>query len=350
MSQPASFRIGARTVGAGRAFVIAEAGVNHNGDLALAHRLVDAAADAGADAVKFQVFDPTQLVAPSAPAAEYQSRLTGHRTQLEMLQALTLPKAGYAALQQHARERGIDFMATPFDEASADFLAELGVPALKFGSGELTNHALLAHGARLGRPLLVSTGMSTLDEVAGAVGAIRAAADVPLALFHCVSNYPAKPADCNLEAMRTMRDRFGVPVGWSDHTLGLPISLAAVAMGAELIEKHLTLDRAMPGPDHEASLEPASFGELISAIREIEQARGDGVKVPAQSELPTRAVVRRSLHARASFEAGHVLAADDVIALRPEGGVPAHELPRVLGRRLKAPVAAGQMLRPDDLA
>ncbi len=342
------FTLGAHRIGEGRCFVIAEAGVNHNGDATQAHRLVDAAADVGADAVKFQVFDPARLVSRTAPTAGYQARQTGSDTQWEMLQQLTLPSDAFAGLQRHATERGRVFLATPFDEASADLLSSLGVPAFKTGSGELTNHRLIAHVARLGRPVLMSTGMSTLDEVDRAVAVARGASPVPLALFHCVSNYPAAVGDCNLRAMDTLRDAFRIPVGWSDHTAGIRISVAAAAMGADLLEKHLTLDRTQAGPDHEASIEPNEFADLVAGVRDIEAARGGGIKQPVAAELATRAVVRRSLHARVALPAGRVLSASDLVALRPEGGVPAADLERVVGRRLRGPVEAGRMLLADD--
>jgi N,N'-diacetyllegionaminate synthase len=341
-----SFPIGEKTIGPGHpCFVIAEAGVNHNGDAELAHRLVDIAADAGADAVKFQTFEPERLVSPLAPKAEYQLANTGPaESQLDMLRRLALPREALAALAAHAATRGLLFLSTPFDEASADLLEALGMPAFKVPSGEVTNHPLVAHVARKGRPVLLSTGMSTLGEVAEAVQVVREHGNPPLALFHCVTSYPASPAECNLRAMEAMRTAFGVPVGWSDHTMGIQVSLAAVAAGAALLEKHFTVDRTLPGPDHAASLEPGDLSALVRSIREIESALGDGVKRPTASEAANTAVVRRSLHASRSLSAGHVLGPDDLIALRPGTGLSPALRDRLVGRRLRVGVERGEML------
>jgi N-acetylneuraminate synthase/N,N'-diacetyllegionaminate synthase len=346
-----SFSIGRRTIGQGHpCFVIAEAGVNHNGDVDLAHRLVDVAAGVGADAVKFQTFEPEQLVSPLARKAEYQVANTGtSESQLEMLRRLALPHGALAPLAAHAAERGVLFLSTPFDEASADLLEGLGMPAYKIPSGEVTNHPFVAHLARKGRPVLMSTGMSTLAEVAQAVQVVRECGDPPLALLHCVTSYPAATTDCNLRAIATMRAAFGVPVGWSDHTEGIRVSLAAVAAGATLLEKHFTLDRTLPGPDHRASLEPDELGELMAAVREIEAAMGDGVKRPAPAEAANAALVRRSLHASRALPAGHVLDAADLVALRPGTGLPPALRDRLVGRRLRVKVERGEMLAEGHL-
>jgi N,N'-diacetyllegionaminate synthase len=218
------------------------------------------------------------------------------------------------------------------------------MPAFKVPSGEVTNHPLVAHVARKGRPVLLSTGMSTLGEVAEAVQVVREHGNPPLALFHCVTSYPASPAECNLRAMEAMRTAFGVPVGWSDHTMGIQVSLAAVAAGAALLEKHFTVDRTLPGPDHAASLEPGDLSALVRSIREIESALGDGVKRPTASEAANTAVVRRSLHASRSLSAGHVLGPDDLIALRPGTGLSPALRDRLVGRRLRVGVERGEML------
>ena len=342
----APFTLGARTIGEGHpCFVIAEAGVNHNGDADLAHRLVDVAAGAGADAVKFQTFDPERLVSPLARKAEYQMANTGSsESQLEMLRRLVLAPEALAPLAAHAAERGLLFLSTPFDEASTDLLEGLGMPAYKVPSGEVTNHPFVAHLATKGKPVLMSTGMSTLAEVAEAVQVVRENGDPPLALLHCVTNYPAAAADCNLRAIGAMRAAFGVPVGWSDHTAGIQVSLAAVAAGASLLEKHFTIDRGLPGPDHLSSLEPGELAALVTAVREIEAALGDGVKRPATSELANAAVVRRSLHASRPLRAGHVLAPADLIALRPGTGLPPALRDRLVGRKLRVGVERGEML------
>ncbi len=329
-------------------FVIAEAGVNHNGDPALAHALVDAAADAGADAIKFQTFEPDALVAADAPKAEYQLANDGAGSQAEMLARLVLPRDAHLALADHARSRGIVFLSTPFDEGSADLLAELGVGAFKIGSGDVTNLPLLAHVARKGRPIVLSTGMSTLDEVGEAVATLRSAGCESLVLLHCVSSYPAPVAEMNLRAMATLAAQFAVPVGLSDHTHGIAIATAAVALGARVIEKHVTTDRRLPGPDHLASLEPHELRAMIDAIRAVESALGDGRKVPTPSERSTAAVARRSIHFRSALAAGASVTERDFIMLRPGTGLTPRHVAELVGRRLRRDVGRHAMARRED--
>ena len=340
-------RIDNREVGTGRpVFVIAEAGVNHNGKLELAERLVDIAAESGCDAVKFQTFDPILLATPAAAKAEYQRETTGEGgSQLEMLKALVLPRDAHAQLQKRARDRGLIFLSTPFDEPSADFLEELGVPAFKVSSGDLTNVFLLKHLAAKRRPMLLSTGMATLDEVRAATAI---AAPCPVALFHCVSNYPAEPVDCNLRAMATLRAATSLPVGWSDHTHGIDVTVAAVALGAELVEKHFTIDRTLPGPDHRASLEPAELAAMVRGIRNAEAALGDGIKRPRPSERGVAAVARRSLCYRQDLVAGAVVAEYQLVALRPGTGIATAEVGKIVGRRLRRDVRRDQLVDFDD--
>jgi N,N'-diacetyllegionaminate synthase len=343
--------MGGRPIGGSApCFVIAEAGVNHNGELALAHRLVDAAADAGADAVKFQTFDPDALVSPAAPKAPYQTQRTpAGETQLAMLRRLALSRTAHAELRDHAAARDLLFLSTPFDEGSADFLEALGLSGFKVSSGDLTNLPLLAHLARKGRPLLVSTGMSDIAEVGDAVRTIEAAGSPPLALFHCTSSYPAPSDSANLRAIGTLRSLFGRPVGYSDHTLEVEVALAAVALGAQLLEKHLTLDRALPGPDHAASMEPPALRGLISSLKTVEGALGDGVKVAQPCERELRLVARRSLHAIRDLEEGAILDASDLAARRPATGVSPARLPVLVGRRLRRRVSAGSAVVETDL-
>lgn len=325
--------------------VIAEAGVNHDGDPALAHRLVAVAAASGADAVKFQVFRPEGLVSAAAAAAPYQRR-SGAATQREMLAALTLPPAAWRELAADARERGLLFLATAFDPASLDLVVALGVPALKVPSGEIDNLRFVADAAGRGLPLIVSTGLATGDEVAAAVEA--AAAAPGLALLHCVTAYPAPVDTSNLRAIVTMQQRFGVPVGWSDHTEGSVTAVAAVALGASILEKHFTTDRRLPGPDHAASAEPADLAAYVAAVRAVETSLGDGVKRPAAAESENRRFVRRSYHAVHDLAAGEVVRSEDVALLRPADGLP--PAAPVVGRTLARPVAAGRPLRAEDLA
>ncbi|NVB78323.1 MAG: N-acetylneuraminate synthase [Kofleriaceae bacterium] len=344
-------RIQGSEIGEGRpTFVIAEAGVNHNGQLDLAERLVDVAADAGCDAVKFQTFDPDLLAAPSAAKAAYQRETTGTSgSQRDMLRGLVLSREAHARLQERATQRGLQFLSTPFDESSADFLEALGVPAFKISSGDLTNHLLLRHVASKRRPVLISTGMATLDEVNAAIATLTSSGATDIAVFHCVSNYPAQPADCNLRAIATLREATGRPVGWSDHTLGTDVTVAAVALGAELIEKHFTLDRTLPGPDHHASLEPDQLAAMVRGIRAVETALGDGIKMPRPSEADVAAVARRSLCYRTDLAAGTTLAAHDLIALRPGTGLSTAHADQVAGRRLQRSVQRGELVAWTDL-
>lgn len=334
--------IGSRQIGPGHpCFVIAEAGVNHNGNIALGRQLIEAAADAGADAIKFQTFKAERLATPGTRKADYQIRETGAKeSQFEMLQKLELSMDAHLELLAHARGRGIEFLSTPFDDESADFLEELGVALFKVSSGDLTNHPFLAHLATKGRPIILSTGMSTLAEVAAAVAALPGAS---IALLQCVSNYPANPADTNLRAMRTMETRFNVPVGYSDHTLGNEVSLAAVSLGACIIEKHLTLDRTLPGPDHRASAEPAEFAALVRGIRIVESALGDGLKVPAPDEAPIAELARKSLAAALDIAAGTILSPGMIAAMRPGTGLPPTLHGQVVGKKARQPIPAGTL-------
>ncbi len=341
-----------RSIGAGQpCFIIAEAGVNHNGDPALAQRLIDVAKAAGADAVKFQTFKADQLVTLDAPKAEYQLQQTeASESQYAMLKRLELSTDTFRDLQQHCQAVGIRFMSTPFDEDSADVLSDLGVTIFKTPSGEITNLPYLAHVARKGVPMIVSTGMATLGEVEAAVNAIRAAGNPAIVLLQCVSNYPADPADVNLRAMQTMAQAFGVPVGFSDHTAGIEVALAAVALGACVIEKHFTLDRTMSGPDHAASLEPDQLAAMIRGIRNVEAALGHGRKEPAASELNTAEVVRKSLVAAHDLKAGMVLSAGELAVKRPGTGLPPAMRPYVIGRTLRVDVRAGTLIGLEMLA
>jgi N,N'-diacetyllegionaminate synthase len=344
-------RIGSHAIGEGNpCFVIAEAGVNHNGDVALAKRLLDAAAEAGANAVKFQTFHAESIASSEAPKAAYQVATTGaSETQREMLQRLELTNAAHEELSRHASERGIIFCSTPFDIASVDLLEALDVPFFKVASGELTHVPLLRRIARTGRPVVVSTGMSELQEVESALRTLRAAGARDVALLHCLSEYPAPSAEANLRAMATMRERFGTPVGYSDHTLGVEVAVASVALGASILEKHLTLDRSMPGPDHRASLEPGEFSELVRQVRSVESALGDGVKRPGKSEMANRAIARRGVFAAVAIPKGTVLTADMLGCKRPDDGIPASQFDSVVGRRVRLDLRAGEKLSWEQL-
>ena len=342
------FRVDAWEIGGDGPFVIAEAGVNHDGDVEVAHHLIAAAADAGASAVKFQTFVPEALASAGAPTAAYQRERDGSEDQRAMLARLALPTEAWAALQAHARDRGIVFLSTPFDEDSADLLDALDVPAFKVGSGELTNLPFLARLARRGRPLIVSTGMATMVEVAAAVDAIRATGERQLAVLHCVSSYPAAPDDANLAAMATMREAFGVQTGWSDHTPGIELPVAATALGAAIVEKHLTLDRGRHGPDHAMSLEPTEFAAMVAAIRDTSRAIGDGDKVPTAAEREIAPVARRSLHWTRDLPAGTTIEAGHLMAQRPGTGLSPARGSALIGRTTSHDVTAGSMVQDGD--
>jgi N-acetylneuraminate synthase/N,N'-diacetyllegionaminate synthase len=341
--------VGGHRLGTDAVFTIAEAGVNHQGDPTIAHRLIDAAADSGADAVKFQTFDPASLVDAAAPTASYQRSAGEGEVQRAMLERLALPGDAWASLAGHARERGLIFLSTPFDDLSAELLVRLGVPALKVGSGELTNTPFLERLARYGVPLLVSTGMADMLDVARAMDAIAASGDPPVALFHCVSSYPAAPEDANLRALQTLRAAFRVPTGWSDHTPGIEMPIAAVALGAAIIEKHLTLDRTLPGPDHRASLEPDAFRAMVAAIRLTEAALGSGDKIPVAAERDVAAVARRSVRWRRSLAAGESVDEADLVVLRPADGLEPRRLGEIVGRRTARGVRAGAAVALEDV-
>jgi N,N'-diacetyllegionaminate synthase len=341
-----------------RCFVIAEAGVNHNGSLEVAMQLVDGAAAAGADAIKFQTFTADSLVGQGVGKAAYQQQTTGGGDQWSMLKQLELGHREHELLYTRCIERGIEFMSTPFDEQALDFLVRLGVKRIKVASGELTNKPFLQQIAATGLPIILSTGMGNMEEIGEAVEWIAAtrgqrrpdvASESGLSLLHCTSNYPADCKDVNLLAMRSMAQQFAVPVGYSDHTAGLLIAPVAVALGASIIEKHFTLDRAMPGPDHSASLELPELEAMIAAIRDVESALGDGLKAPRPSELPVRQLVRRSVAVRTALPAGHILRRTDLTLLRPETGIAPKHIDSVVGRKLARALAGGQVLENSSL-
>ncbi len=349
MLQPHAIRIGDRLVGPRQpCFLIAEAGVNHNGDPGLALKLVEAAHRAGADAVKFQTFSADRLASPHAPKCEYQKRNgSDDESQHAMLRRLELPPGAHEALFRRCEELGLVFLSTPFDEPAADELECLGVAAYKTPSGEVTNLPYLEHVARKGRPMIVSTGMATLGEVEAAVAAIERTGHRDLVLLHCVSNYPAHPADVNLRAIHTLGTAFGVPAGYSDHTLGVEVALAATALGACVIEKHFTLDRHMAGPDHAASLEPDELANLVRGIRMVEAALGHGRKTPVERERETAAVARKSLVAARDIPEGALVTDAHIAVMRPGTGLPPAMRPYFLARRATAHIPAGALLTLD---
>jgi N-acetylneuraminate synthase/N,N'-diacetyllegionaminate synthase len=332
-----------------RIFIIAEAGVNHNGDLELAKKLVDAAVEAGADAVKFQTFKAEEVATPDAERAQYQKNNMPEKeeSQLEMIKRLELSYAQFRELYAYCRHKGIIFLSSPFDPESIDFLAELGVPYFKIPSGEITNYPFLRRIAGKKRPVILSTGMATLGEVEGAIQVLREAGATDITLLHCTTNYPALPEEVNLRAMLTMKQAFALPVGYSDHTMGIAVPIAAAALGAEVIEKHLTLDRNLPGPDHRASLEPGEFKEMVMAIRQVEKSLGDGIKGPAPGELAIMPAARRSLVAARDIAAGEIITESCLTAKRPGMGIPPNLWDVVVGRQARRDIAAGSIISWD---
>lgn len=341
-------------------YIIAEAGVNHNGSLDLARRLIDVAAEAGADAVKFQTFKAEKLVSKLAPKAGYQRQTTGaEESQYEMIKKLELDAEAHRQLIDHCDKAGIQFLSTPFDAESVDLLAQtLGLPYLKIPSGEITNGPLLLKIAQTGKPTILSTGMSTLGEIEQALGVLafgylnlseppslgafrdayrlmagQQALASRVRLLHCTTEYPAPIDEVNLRAIDTLKVAFGLPVGFSDHTQGVAISIAAVAKGAQIIEKHFTLDRKLPGPDHRASLEPEELQEMIRSIRQVEKALGSPLKAPGLSESKNMVVARKSLVAKKPVMAGETFSTDNVTVKRPGVGISPLHFWQVLGRK-----------------
>ncbi len=338
-----SIAIGNRLVGDGHpCFIIAEAGVNHNGDVELAKQLIDVAVEAGADAVKFQTFKADELVSISAPKAEYQLQTSnGSESQQEMLRGLELTLEMHHDIKAYCDSCGIIFMSSPFDPDSVDLLTNLGLAVLKIPSGEITNNKLLLHVARKELPIILSTGMSNIIEVGQAVRWLREGGNDDIILLHCVSNYPANPNDANLRVLGTMKTAFQIPVGYSDHTPGIEVSLAAVALGACVIEKHFTLDKSFPGPDHQASLDPDELASMVHGIRVVEASLGHGRKEPAVSEANTAAVARRSLVADVDIRAGTQIAEEHIAIKRPGTGLPPSMFPYLIGLKLREDVSAG---------
>ena len=319
--------------------------MNHNGDPGLAKKMVEVAAQAGVDAIKFQTFKTDRLVASGAPKADYQMTTTdAQESMADMLSALELSAETHRQVVSWCWDEGILFMSTPFDEESADLLDDLGVPLFKVPSGEVTNWSLLEHIGRKGKPIILSTGMSTVSEVDDAVRVIRASGDPPLILLHCVSNYPCSAASVNLRAMGSMAASWGVPVGYSDHTVGIEVAVAAVALGACVVEKHFTLDRQMPGPDHQASIEPEELALLVSSIRNVEEAFGDGVKRPVAEEEAIADVARKSLVAAGPIPSGTVIRPDMLTVKRPGTGVHPRHFSTFVGKCVVRDVRADELL------
>lgn len=329
-------------------FIIAEAGVNHNGNLQLALQLCDAARAAGADAVKFQTWKTEKIVSRRAATADYQARNTGdyEQSQFDMLKKLELRYEDFRTIQQYCNKIGIRFLSTPDDSDSLAFLArDLALPLIKIGSGEVTDIPYLREIASYRLPVILSTGMATLAQVAVAYDTLARGGAPEIILLHCTTNYPCPCDEVNLRAMQTLRAAFGCPVGYSDHTLGIAVPVAAVAMGATVIEKHFTLDRNMPGPDHRASLDPDGLARMVAAIREVEAAMGDGIKRPNKSEVEIAKVVRKSIVAARPIRKGERFGADNLAVKRAGEGLDAACWDMVVGLVADADYAADEPVR-----
>lgn len=316
-----------------RCFIIAEAGVNHNGNIELAKKLVDAALDANADAIKFQSFITDNIVSQKAEKADYQKIATGGGNQYDMLKKLELSYEDHLTLKNYCDEKGILFVSTPFDFESVDLLEKIHVPFYKISSGDLTNIPLLRYIAGFNKPIILSTGMSNLGEIEEAISNIFDSGNKNITLLHCTSNYPTDFEDVNLNAMITIRDAFKLPVGYSDHTVGIEIPIAAVAIGAKIIEKHFTLDKNMPGPDHSASLNPTELKQMVESIRNIEKSLGNGIKKCSNSEISTKKIARKSIVCRENIKAGDIITYDNISIKRPSGGIDPKYIGEIIGKR-----------------
>lgn len=337
-----------------RVLIIAEAGVNHNGSLEMAKKLIDVAAEAGADYVKFQTFKADRLVSRKAKKAEYQEKNIndGDDSQYNMLKKLELSDSMHTELIAYCAYRNIKFLSSGFDEESIDYLDSLGINLFKIPSGEITNKPYLQHIARKGKDVILSTGMADLDEIGDALNVFinEGLTKEQITILHCNTEYPTPMEDVNLHAMDTIQKAYEVAIGYSDHTRGIEVAIAAVALGAKVIEKHFTLDRNLPGPDHKASLEPGELKSMVRAIRNIELAiSGNGLKVPSKSERPNIAVARKSIHLQYDLKAGTILRYEHLIMKRPGDGISPMQIDIILGKMLAADLTADHKLTWSDL-
>lgn len=323
----------------GRVFIIAEAGVNHNGDIKLAKKLIDAALESGVDAVKFQTFKSEKLVTKKAVMADYQKTNIGkEESQYEMLKRLEVSFEDFKELKAYCHNKGIIFLSTPFDFKSADFLNEIGISAFKISSSDLTNLPLIERIAQFNKPIILSSGMATMGEIEEAVNAIKNIGNEEIAVLHCTSNYPASKEKANLKVISTLREAFGVIAGYSDHTEGTLIPSAAAVLGSAIIEKHFTLDKNMDGPDHKASLEPDELKKMVNEIRVIEKALGNGIKTCIEEEINTKQVARKSIVAARRIAAGEIIAFEDLDFKRPENGMKPSEYKKIVGRKARVEI------------
>ena len=333
-----------------KTLIIAEAGVNHNGNFELAKQLVDKAVEGGADIVKFQTCKAENVISRYADKAEYQKVTTGEAdSQLEMVRKLMLTYEEYGKLKEYCDEKGIEFLSTAFDLPSVDYLHSIGMRRWKIPSGEITNLPLLIKIAKLGEPIIMSTGMSELSEVADAIKVLKENGAGEITILHCTTEYLAPYEDVNLKAIDTMKETFGLPVGYSDHTKGLEIPVAAVARGACVIEKHFTLDRNMEGPDHKASIEPDELKQMVDMIRHVEVAIGDGIKKVSPSELKNQDIARKSIIAKTAIKAGDVFTEENITTKRPGSGINPMKWFDLLGKTAKHDYQEDYLIEEDEL-
>lgn len=333
-----------------RTFIIAEAGVNHNGDIEIAKKMIDAARDAGADAVKFQTFKAEKIVSVNAPKAEYQIKNAKNaESQYQMLKKLEIDKETHIELMRYCKDKEILFLSTPFDIDSVHMLVKLGLDIIKIPSGEITNLPYLREVAKQKKKVILSTGMSNMQEVKDAVQILRENGTEDITLLHCNSQYPTPMKDVNLRAMIQMEEELELPVGYSDHTLGIEVPIAAVAMGATVIEKHFTLDKTMEGPDHKASLAPGELKEMVEAIRNIESALGDGVKTLSESEVKNVKLARKSIIADKKIEKGELFSMDNLTTKRPGKGISPMKWDDIIGRTAKRDYEVDDLICEDEL-
>lgn len=327
-------------------YIIGEAGVNHNGNIDVAKKLIDVAESCGCDAVKFQTFKAENIVTKTADKAEYQLKSTDEtESQLDMLKKLELKYEIHRELMEYCRQKGIDFLSTPFDEESVDFLESLNIQAYKIPSGEITNKPYIQLVAGKNKPIILSTGMATVEEVSKAISWIIEEGNKQISLLHCTTNYPTAVEEVNLKAMLTLKEEFALPVGYSDHTNGYEVPIAAAALGAEILEKHFTLDKNMEGPDHKASLEPEELKLMVQAVRNVEKCLGDGIKKPTESELKNMKIMRKSIVAAKEIKEGEVIEREHLVIKRPGTGVEPDKMDLFVGRVAKKFIPADSMMK-----
>ena len=334
-----------------KTLIIAEAGVNHNGEIGMAKELIDIASEAKADIVKFQTAIPELVVSSNAGKAEYQKRQTGEGSQLDMIRKIHFELDVYKELRDYCIKRKIRFLSSPFDHISIDFLNDLGMDIFKIPSGEITNKPYLEHIARIGKSVILSTGMSEIFEIERAIKVLEngGVSKRDLTILHCNTEYPTPLEDVNLNAMATLAEKFGINVGYSDHTLGIEVPIAAVAMGATVIEKHFTLDKSLEGPDHMASLSPLELSLMVKGIRNIEKALGSSEKKTTMSEMKNRDIARRSIHVKNDLKQGTVISSTDLVMKRPGNGISPFEADKIIGKILARDVIEDEILKLTDL-